>query len=129
LAAIEGMSAKRGLRLQQTRRARELRRLAPAAERILWARLKNHGLQDAKFVRSEPIGPYFADFACRAAKLVVEIDGATHSTDEEIASDKRRTAFLEAQGYRVVRFSNEQVYENVAAVLDEIARVLAELAR
>jgi very-short-patch-repair endonuclease len=116
----------RGLRLLETRRARELRRLAPAAERILWARLKNRGLQGVKFVRSEPIGPYFADFACRDAKLIVEIDGATHSTDEEIASDKRRTAFVRAEGYRVIRFSNEQVYENVAAVLDEIARVLAE---
>jgi len=54
---------------------------------------------------------------------VVEIDGATHSTDEEIAHDRRRTAFLEAQGYRVVRFSNQQVYENVAAIIDEIAHV------
>ena len=118
----------RGLRLLETRRARELRRLSPAAERILWARLKNRSLQGAKFARSEPIGPYFADFACRSAKLVVEIDGATHCTDEEIAHDKRRTAFLEAEGYRVVRFSNQQVYENVAAITDEIARVLAELA-
>ena len=129
MAAIEGMSAKRGLRLQQTRRARELRRLAPAAERILWARLKNHGLQDAKFVRSEPIGPYFADFACRAAKLVVEIDGATHSTDEEIAHDERRTAFLQAEGFRVIRFSNAQVYEDIGAVVQEIARVLGEARR
>ena len=119
----------RGLRLLETRRARELRRLSPAAERILWSRLKNRGLQGVKFVRSEPIGPYFADFTCRSAKLVVEIDGATHSTDEEIAHDKRRTAFLEAQGYRVVRFSNQQVYENVGAIVDEIARALSELAR
>jgi very-short-patch-repair endonuclease len=116
----------RGLRIPETRRARELRRLSPAAERILWARLKNRGLQGAKFVRSAPIGPYFADLACRAAKLVVEIDGETHSTEEEIASDSRRTAFLEAEGYRVLRFANQQVYENVAAVLDDIARALAE---
>jgi len=119
----------RGLRLLETRRARELRRLSPAAERILWARLKNSGVQGVKFVRSEPIGPYIADFACRSAKLVVEIDGATHSTDEEIARDRRRTAFLEAQGYRVARFANAQVFENVEAVVDEIARALAERAR
>jgi very-short-patch-repair endonuclease len=129
LAAIAGASLVRGLRLLETRRARELRRLSPAAERILWARLKNRGLQGVKFVRSEPIGPYFADFACRSAKLVVEIDGATHSTDEEIAHDRRRTAFLAAEGYRVVRFSNAQVFENVEAIVDEIARVLAERAR
>ncbi len=119
----------RGLRLLEARRARELRRLSPAAERILWAQLKNRGLQGVKFVRSEPIGPYFADFVCRSAKLVVEIDGATHSTDEEIAHDNRRTAFLEAEGYRVVRFSNQQVYENVGAIIEEIARVLTERTR
>ena len=129
MAAIEGTNSMRGLRLLKTRRARELRRLSPAAERIVWARLKNRGLQGVKFVRSEPIGPYFADFACRSAKLVVEIDGATHSTDEELALDTRRTAFLEAEGYRVVRFSNAQVFDNVEAIVDEIARVLAERAR
>ena len=119
----------RGLRILETRRARELRRLSPAAQRILWSRLRNRGLQGAKFARSEPIGPYFADFVRRAAKLVVEIDGATHSTDEEIAHDRRRTAFLQAEGYRVLRFANAQVYENIAAVIDEIARALAEFAR
>jgi len=119
----------RGLRLLATRRARELRRLSPAAERILWSRLKNRALLGVKFVRSEPIGPYFADFACRSTKLVIEIDGATHSTDEEIAHDRRRTAFLVTEGYRVVRFTNEQVYENVDAVLEAIAHALAELAR
>ena len=119
----------RGLRVLETRRARELRRLSPAAERILWSRLRNRGLQGEKFARSEPIGPYFADIVCRGAKLVVEIDGATHSTNEEIAHDRRRTAFLQADGYRVLRFANERVYENVAAVIDEIARALAESAR
>ena len=118
----------RGLRLLETRRARELRKLSPAAERILWARLKNRGLHGAKFVRSEPIGPYIADFACRSAKLVVEIDGATHSTDEEVAHDSRRTAFLAAGGYCVVRFANAQVFENVEAVVDEIAHALVERA-
>ena len=118
----------RGLRLMETSRARVLRRLSPAAERILWARLKNRGLECAKFVRSEPIGPYFADFACHSAKLVVEIDGATHSTDEEIAHDNHRTAFLEAEGHRVVRFSDAQVFETVEAIIDEIARALAERA-
>jgi len=105
----------RGLRLLETRRARELRRLSPAAERMVWPRLKNRALHGAKFIRS--------------AKLIVEIDGATHSTDEEIAHDQRRTAFLETEGYRVVRFSNQQIFENVEAVIDEIARALAEVAR
>ena len=119
----------RGLRLFETRRARELRRLSPAAERMLWSRLKNRGLDGVKFVRSEPIGPYFADFVCRSAKLIVEIDGATDSTDDEIAHDERRTDFLRAEGFRVIRFSNEQVYENVRAVVQEIARALGEARR
>jgi len=129
LAALCERDPMRGLRLLQTRRARELRRRSPTAERILWSRLRNRGVGDAKFVRSEPIGRYYADFACRAAKLIVEIDGATHSMEDEIARDARRTAFLRAQGYRVIRFSNAQVFENVGAIVDEIARVLAELGR
>ena len=128
MAAIGERSLMRGLRILETRRARELRRLSPAAERVLWAWLKNRGVGGVKFVRSESVGPYFADLACRSAKLIVEIDGATHSTDDEIAHDDRRTAFLQAQGYRVIRFSNEQVYENVGAIVEEIARVLAEIA-
>jgi very-short-patch-repair endonuclease len=71
-------------------------------------------------VRQEPIGPYFADFVRDEKLLVVEIDGAMHSTDEELVNDARRTAFLWARGYRVVRFTNEQVYDNVEAALDEI---------
>jgi very-short-patch-repair endonuclease len=69
---------------------------------------------------------YFADFVCREKMLVVEIDGATHSTDEEIASDARRTAFLEGQGFRVIRFINAQIYENVDGALEAISRVLGD---
>jgi very-short-patch-repair endonuclease len=58
--------------------------------------------------------------------LVIEIDGATHSTDWEIASDARRTAFLEAQGFRVIRFINAQIYENVGGALEAISRVLGD---
>ena len=113
----------RGLELLETRRARALRRDAPDAERIVWRHLKNRQLGGFKFVRQEPIGPFIADFVCREKKLVIEIDGATHSSEEEIARDARRTTFLEGLGYRVLRFSNEQVFENIAA-LEEILRVL-----
>ena len=114
----------RGLRIVETRRARELRRDAPAAERIIWRRLRNRQLGGWKFTRQEPIGPYFVDFVCREKRLVVEVDGATHSTAEELASDSRRTAVLDTEGYRVIRFTNQQVYENVEAALEEILRVL-----
>jgi very-short-patch-repair endonuclease len=110
----------RGLRLPETRRARELRREASGAERKLWRLLKDRALDGHKFVRQERIGPYYADFVCRETKLVVEIDGATHSTDEEIAKDQARTAFIERAGYRVVRFTNEEVYNQADRVCDAI---------
>ena len=83
-------------------------------------------LDGLKLVRQEPIGPYFADFVCRDKKLVVEIDGATHSTEEELRNDARRTEFLRGNGYRVVRFSNEDVYRNLDGVLDTIYAALNE---
>jgi very-short-patch-repair endonuclease len=110
----------RGLRFIETHRARDLRRSATNAERILWQRLKNRGLASFKFVRQAPVGPYIADFLYREAKLVVEIDGATHSTAEEIASDAFRTRFLEEQGFGVIRFTNQAVFESVDGVLETI---------
>jgi len=118
--------AVRGLRILETRRARALRRDAPAAERLVWRHLRNRQLGGWKFTRQESIGPYIADFVCREKMLVVEIDGATHSTDQELARDADRTAFLEKLGYQVVRFANGQVYENVPGALEEILRMLGE---
>jgi very-short-patch-repair endonuclease len=117
----------RGIRLPEVKRARALRRDAPAAERKIWAGLRNRSLGGHKFVRQEPIGPYYADFACREARLVVEIDGATHSTVEELAHDKKREDFLRAQGYRVVHFTNEDVYEQSDSVFDAILAALKEV--
>jgi very-short-patch-repair endonuclease len=114
----------RGLRFIETRRARELRRNATPAEKVMWARLKNRSLGGFKFVRQEPIGPFIADFACRARKLVIELDGETHSADEELAADARRTDFLREQGYEVIRFTNQQLYDNADAVAEAILAVL-----
>lgn len=110
----------RGLRLLETRRARSLRRDATSAERILWQHLKGRALSGFKFVRQMPIGPYIADFVCREMKLVVEIDGATHSSDEEIAADNRRTQSLEELGFRVIRFTNAAVFESAEGVMQLI---------
>jgi len=117
----------RGLRLIETRHARELRREATSAEKIVWRSLRNRSLGGFKFIRQEPIGPFIVDFICRERRLIVEIDGETHSSAEEIAADARRTAFLNAQGYRVVRFTNQAVYENAEAVADAVLRALAEV--
>jgi very-short-patch-repair endonuclease len=104
--------------------ARTLRREATAAEKILWHHLRNRQLNGFKFSRQEPIGPYIADVVCRAKKFVVEIDGVTHETPEELAHDAARTAYLVGQGYRVIRFRNEDVFGDVEPVLDEIMRNL-----
>ena|SRR5579862_4142415 len=114
----------RGICIPETKRARLLRRASTDAERKLWRALRGRSLSGHKFVRQERIGPYYADFACRESKLLIEIDGATHSTDEEIAKDRARTLFMERRGYRVIRFSNIEVYEQIDRVCDAIAVAL-----
>jgi very-short-patch-repair endonuclease len=114
----------RGLRVPEAKRARALRRAETAAEAKLWARLRSRRLNGFKFVRQMPIGPYFADFVCREEKLIVEVDGATHSSSSEILADGRRSAFLIAEGYRVVRVTNAEVFEHIDSVLETILAAL-----
>ena len=78
----------------RTFRARGLRRAETDAERWLWSALRGRRLAGFKFVRQEPVGPFFVDFVCRGKRLVVEIDGATQSTEIEKAYDAKREAFL-----------------------------------
>jgi very-short-patch-repair endonuclease len=92
----------RGPNAKSTNRARSLRREQTAAESELWACLRNRQLGGVKFSRQVSIGPFFADFCCREAKLVIEIDGVTHETPEELSSDHRRSARLKAQGYAIL---------------------------
>jgi very-short-patch-repair endonuclease len=94
------------------------------AEVALWTVLRRKRLNGRKFRRQHPIGPYIADFACVAAKLVVEVDGATHWTPDELVHDKRRTAFVEGQGWSVVRVTNLDVFENLNGVWLTIEREL-----
>jgi very-short-patch-repair endonuclease len=114
----------RGLHLHETRRARELRQHQIEAERQLWRRLRGRLLGGFKFVRQEPIGPTFADFVCREEKLVIEIDGATHSTDDERRRDGKREEFLRERGYRIARFVNAEVYDNIDGVIETILAAL-----
>ena len=107
--------------------ARELRRDSTVAERKLWEQLRNRQLGGLKFVRQEPVGPYIVDFVCRAAKLIVEVDGATHSTGEEQARDARRTAFLRGEGYRVIRVQTIEVVEAMDGVLRTIEEAVADV--
>src|SRR5215469_6018263 len=102
------------------RRARELRRNMTEAERKLWWILRRKQLEGFRFRRQAPLGPYFADFFCPKARLVVELDGAQHTTDEQIAHDERRTHWLGTHGLRVIRFTNAQVFWKPDYVADAI---------
>lgn len=103
-----------------TQIARKLRRRSTDAENRLWLRLRARQLEGAKFVRQFPIGPHIADFACRSARLVVELDGGQHSPD----IDAGRTAVIHNFGYRVIRFWNNDVLQNTEAVLETIRQEL-----
>ena len=105
---------------KQTIRARGLRSNATEQERALWRLLSRYR---PKFTRQLPIGPYICDLACRRAKLVVEIDGSQHI---ECDRDLTRTAFLEGEGWTVIRFWNSEVIENPEGVAEAILLKAAE---
>ena len=86
----------------------------------MWPVLRGRRLNGMKFVRQYAIGPYFADFACREHAIIVEVDGATHSTDDEIAYDTRRGEFFRMHGYRIFRVTNTDVYESLDGVRDAL---------
>jgi very-short-patch-repair endonuclease len=106
--------------------ARELRKNSTDAERILWSELRDHRLNGIGFRRQVPIKNYIADFACHAAKLVVELDGAQHVSDQAEQADAARSAVIEARGFRILRFGNHDVMTNRAGVLETIAAAVAE---
>ena len=105
--------------------ARALRRNSTDAERILWSELRDHRLGGAGFRRQVPIERYVADFVCHAAKLVIELDGGQHFSDQAEQADAARSAAIEAKGFQVLRFSNHDVMTNRAGVLETIAAAVA----
>jgi very-short-patch-repair endonuclease len=107
---------------KRTERARDLRLTDSRAEQKVWELLRAHRMDGMKFRRQHPIGPYFADFACVARKLFIEIDGEHHAVQRE--ADSRRTDTLEQAGWRVIRFPASEVLQNIEGVWAEIARVL-----
>jgi very-short-patch-repair endonuclease len=109
---------------RNTARAKALRNQATPAERLLWTALSNRQVDGYKFSRQMPVGPYFADFLCREARLVVELDGYSHDTRQE--HDRQRDAFMKAEGYRVMRIANADVMTNLDGVAQTIAMALAE---
>ncbi|ATW04234.1 endonuclease domain-containing protein [Sphingopyxis sp. BSNA05] len=103
--------------------ARKLRRNRTDAEALLWSRLRNRQLENTKFRFQAPFDDYIADFLCHSASLIIELDGGQHVDSPE---DKNRDAVMEIAGYRVIRFWNSEVFENLEGVLEEIRLAILE---
>ena len=103
--------------------ARRLRSQLTEAEQVLWSALRDSRLHGIKFRRQHPFGPYVLDFFCVKAQLVIELDGGVHDQHEQKDYDRERTAFLESQGLRVLRFRNEDIADNLDGVLKRILEV------
>ena len=110
---------------RNTPRAKELRNQASPAERRFWTLINKRQVDGFRFTRQYQIGPFYADFLCRAAKLVVKLDGSSH--DFTVEQDANRTQFLNAQGYHVIRFTNQDVFDNADGVLMELSLALADM--
>ena len=104
--------------------AKRLRREMPRSEALLWSCIRKRALNGARFRRQHPVGAYVADFACVAAKLIIEVDGYTHWTPEQLAHDARRTNYLIERGWRVLRVTSADVYDNLSGVWESIAHHL-----
>ena len=112
-----------------SKNARALRGRMTDAERKLWARLRNRQLAGHKFRRQVPLGKFVADFACYDARLVVELDGGQHAGAQYAGlgeDDAVRQKWLEDRGFRILRFWNNEVLENMEGVLETIARTLEQ---
>jgi very-short-patch-repair endonuclease len=105
--------------------ARRLRRTMTPAERKLWWHLREAQFADSHFRRQATIGSHIVDFCCHTNRLVIEVDGESHAEDRQIIADTRRTEYLQARGYRVLRFWNNDVLSNVEGVMTVIANALA----
>jgi very-short-patch-repair endonuclease len=114
----------RGVTPELLAAAKELRHRMTPAEQVLWRALQNRQLGGLRFRNQYPVGPFVLDFYCPAYKLVIEVDGSIH--EQQTEQDAARTEHLEAYGYRVLRFHNDEVLTNLAGVLERILLVATE---
>lgn len=103
-------------------KARHLRSSPTDAERVLWRHIRVRQVGDHKFRRQQPLGPYIVDFACLEKRLIIELDGGQHSS--QTTYDSQRTAWLKSQGFQILRFWNNQVFEEIEAVKEVIRETL-----
>ena len=106
--------------------ARELRSNMTSQEKKLWDLIKNRQLSGYRFLRQYVIGNYIADFVCKEKKLVIELDGGQHNEAESVVYDAERTKYIESQGYRVIRFWNNDVDNNIEGVYEVLVEYLSK---
>ena len=104
--------------MNNTQKAKSLRKNQTEAESKLWHYLRNKQLHGFKFRRQQPLGNYIVDFVCFEKKLIIEVDGGQHAENGD--ADLRRTQWLNERGYRVIRFWNNEVLNHCSGVLDKI---------
>ena len=119
--AVQGTRRSREARPPEARRARELREEQTPAERVLWDRLRDRRFLDLKFRRQFPVEGFIADFYCHDEKLIVEVDGSVHSEPEQMKRDENRDIVLRKLGIKLLRVSNNEVFEDLESVLRKIA--------
>ncbi|QMS92204.1 endonuclease domain-containing protein [Nostoc edaphicum CCNP1411] len=105
----------------------QLRNNMPPAERIVWAKIRGQQIEDCKFRRQYSIDAFVVDFYTPELKLAIEIDGESHYQDGIPEYDYERQAFLESKGTKVVRFTNQEIYQDLDGVLERIRQVICEL--
>ncbi|HWZ36912.1 MAG TPA: endonuclease domain-containing protein [Bradyrhizobium sp.] len=113
---------------RQRSRAKQLRRTMTRAETLLWRYLKANRMDGVGFRRQTPIGNYIVDFVCFSSKLIIELDGESHDFEERQKADRRRDAFFASEGFRVLRFTNEQVMSNLEGVVEAIRQATSSRA-
>ena len=101
-------------------RSQQLRKSMTAVETFLWSKIRMKQVKDHWFYRQKPIGEYIADFYCPKAKLVVEVDGGQHYSNEIVEYDKARSEYMAGLGLRVIRFTNTEVLTNIRSVIEII---------
>jgi very-short-patch-repair endonuclease len=105
-------------------KAKQLRKNQTDAEKVLWKKLRNRQIYGYKFRRQVPIGSYIVDFMCVSVKLIIELDGGQHAEQQDY--DRKRTAYLEAKEFQVVRFWNNDVLTNIDGVLESLTLTLSQ---
>src|SRR5579859_4761526 len=123
-SGVGGLLRTKSRKDKRVPQARRLRRDMTAAERKLWWRLREVAPKGSHFRRQATIGPYFADFACHSTGVVIEVDGGQHGQSSQITRDRIRDAYLRRSGYRVLRFWNNDIRENIEGVLTVICNAL-----